>query len=130
MPGASNEINIKLLIEYDGKNYSGWQRQKNKPTIQESIENTLQVLFPNDKIKLIGAGRTDAGVHALNQAANFKVSKDSLSKLSPDRMLKSMNAMLPGDITVKKAAIVQADFHARYSAKRRIYKYLISTLKH
>ena len=76
-----DKINIKLGIEYNGKNYFGWQRQnvrkkihsKNKPTIQQTIEEALQVLFPEDKITLIGAGRTDAGVHALGQVANFRI---------------------------------------------------------
>lgn len=123
------EVNIKLLVEYDGKNYYGWQRQKNKPTIQESIEQTLQVLFPKDKIKLIGAGRTDAGVHALNQAANFRVSRESFKTMPSVRLIKSLNTMLPADITIKKAGAVSDSFHARYSAKKRSYKYLISTVK-
>ncbi len=128
MPSDLKEVNIKLLIEYDGKNYSGWQRQKNKPTIQEPIEKTLQVLFPEDKIKLIGAGRTDAGVHALNQTANFKVSSGSYKSVAL-KLVKSMNSMLPADITIKKANVVGDDFHARYSAKKRSYRYLISTVK-
>jgi len=124
-----NEVNVKLIIEYDGKNYFGWQRQKNKPTIQESIEKTLQVLFPKAQIKLIGAGRTDAGVHALNQVANFRINRENFKAISTVRLLKSLNAMLPADITVKKVNVVRNRFHARYSAKKRLYKYYITTVK-
>ena len=128
MPRDPKEVNVKLLIEYDGKNYYGWQRQKNKPTIQESIEETLQVLFPKEKIKLFGAGRTDAGVHALNQVANFRVSRECFKAVYP-KLLRSLNSMLPDDITIKKVNTVRDSFHARYSAKRRNYKYLITTKK-
>lgn len=127
-PGLK-EVNLKLVIEYDGKNYSGWQRQKNKPTVQESIEKTLQILFPKDIIKLTGAGRTDAGVHALNQAANFRVSPAGFKAVTRERLLRSLNAMLPADITIKSVSVVADSFHARYSAKKRVYKYLITTVK-
>jgi tRNA pseudouridine38-40 synthase len=125
------ESNIKLIIEYDGKNYFGWQRQKNKPTIQETIENSLLVLFPETKIKLTGAGRTDTGVHALNQTANFKIAGRLLEKKFVDlnKLVNSLNAILPEDITVKSAKKVEPDFHSRYSAKRRAYKYFISVRK-
>ncbi|MGH2575288.1 MAG: hypothetical protein ACRDFC_06265, partial [Ignavibacteria bacterium] len=108
--------NIKLTIEYDGKNYFGWQRQKNKPSIQNTIEKSLQILFPEEKIKLTGAGRTDAEVHALNQIANFKISKDIFDKLTLKKFVYSLNSILPDDIAVKKAYKVSLDFHSRYSA--------------
>ncbi len=136
---SGSGLNIKLIIEYDGKNYSGWQKQKHNSSltrkqnsIQETIEDTLRVLFPKENIKLTGSGRTDAGVHALAQAANFKISRTSFtgSKFSSlDKMVYSLNAMLPDDITVKNAEFVKDDFHARYSAKKRAYRYLISTEK-
>jgi tRNA pseudouridine38-40 synthase len=122
-------VNLKLIIEYDGKNYFGWQRQKTKPSIQETIEQSLQVLFPKEKIKLTGAGRTDTGVSALNQAANFYVSKHSLEKLKPSKLAYQLNAILPDDIAVKKITKVSNDFHARYSAASRVYKYYLSTEK-
>jgi tRNA pseudouridine38-40 synthase len=131
-------LNIKLIIEYDGKNYSGWQKQnsnssqtRRQNSIQETIEDTLRVLFPKENIKLTGAGRTDAGVHALGQTANFKISKSSLTGRIKDlnKLVYSLNAILPEDITVKKARLVKEDFHARYSAKKRIYRYLITTEK-
>jgi tRNA pseudouridine38-40 synthase len=125
----NSEINIKLVIEYDGKNYFGWQRQKDKPSIQETIENSLQILFPDNKIRLTGAGRTDTGVHASNQTANFRVKNDELKKIGLRRLVHSLNAILPQDISIKGASIAAPDFHSRYSAKKRVYKYSISLKK-
>jgi len=122
-------INLRLTIEYDGKNYFGWQRQKSKPSIQGTIEKSLQVLFPEEKIKLIGAGRTDTGVHAYNQTANFKIQRNSFEKYGINKLLYSLNAVLPDDIAVKKISRAKDGFHARYSARNRIYKYRISTEK-
>lgn len=137
-------LNIKLTIEYDGSNYFGWQNQKDKPSVQQTIEAALQTLFPNQTIHLIGSGRTDTGVHALNQVANFKVEDSPLIKVGRSersgvpalaggvvlpKLLYSLNSILPQDITVKKAQVVPHDFHARYSAKKRIYKYYLSTRK-
>jgi tRNA pseudouridine38-40 synthase len=121
-------VNLKLVIEYDGKNYCGWQRQaasSKEKTIQQTIEESLQVLFKGENINLIGAGRTDSGVHAYNQAANFKVSKKSFEKTSAEKILASVNAILPSDIAVKKLSRAGLNFHARYSAKSRIYRYYI-----
>jgi tRNA pseudouridine38-40 synthase len=128
-------VNIKLTIEYDGKKYFGWQRQKNlpaqagKPTIQQTIEESLQVLFPTQNIKLTGAGRTDAGVHALGQVSNFRIDKDLNQKLDLHKLAYQLNSILPRDITVKKAEKVSDDFHARYSAKKRVYRYQLSGVK-
>lgn len=119
-------VNLKLVIEYDGKNYCGWQRQaagSKQKTIQQTIEESLQVLFKGEKINLIGAGRTDAGVHAIGQAANFKISKETFGKTNLAKTLVSLNAILPFDIAVKKLSRAAPDFHARYSAKSRIYRY-------
>ena len=127
--GKNTEQNIKLVIEYDGKKYYGWQRQKNKPSIQETIENSLQILFPGKKIKLTGAGRTDTGVHAFNQTANFRIGKPEIEKIGLKRLEHSLNALLPSDIAVRKATLAKPDFHARYSAKKRVYTYRISLKK-
>lgn len=135
-PAGGSVLNIKLVIEYDGKNYSGWQRQKNKSSIQGTIENSFQVLFPKTKINLIGAGRTDAGVHALNQTANFKIgsevfngSRNRSRNWNPEKLKHSLNSIMPADISVKSIGFVKKDFHSRYSAKKRIYRYLFSTVK-
>jgi tRNA pseudouridine38-40 synthase len=127
--GSKPELNIKLVIEYDGKNYFGWQKQKNKPTIQGTIENSLHILFQDKKIKLTGAGRTDTGVHALNQTANFQLSKNAFENVGMKRFVHSINALLPADITVKNALRAKPGFHARYSAKKRKYSYRISLKK-
>jgi tRNA pseudouridine38-40 synthase len=122
-------INIKLVIEYNGKNYFGWQKQKNKPSIQQTIEKSLQVLFPGYKIKLIGAGRTDTGVHALNQVANFKIDKSFFYPVNFKKLYNSLNSILPDDIAVKKVSSCKESFHARYSAKKRIYLYYLRESK-
>jgi len=121
--------NIKLTIEYDGKNYAGWQRQSSRKskvishkhrTIQEVLENALQGIL-REKICLIGSGRTDAGVHARAQVANFKTD----SKISADRLVLGLNAVLPDDISIIKAEERGVDFHSRFSAKSKAYRYVI-----
>jgi tRNA pseudouridine38-40 synthase len=125
-----DKVNVKLIIEYDGKNYSGWQKQKSKPTIQETIENSIKCLFPGEVIKLIGAGRTDTGVHAFAQTANFKIPKKKLERYGLKRLVESVNSILPEDIAVISARKVNINFHSRYSAKKRIYCYYITGKKH
>lgn len=113
--------NIKLLIEYDGTNYVGWQRQENGRSIQGVIEEVLLHTL-REEVSVVGAGRTDAGVHARGQVANFR----SETNLSCFEIQGGLNALLPDDIVVLGAADVPPDFHARYSAKERRYSYLIS----
>ncbi|MCX7878477.1 MAG: tRNA pseudouridine(38-40) synthase TruA [Ignavibacteria bacterium] len=125
--GEKEIINLMMIIEYDGINYSGWQKQKDKLTIQGTIENALKTLLPDEKINLTGAGRTDAGVSALNQCANFKVRRASYLKYKDFRY--RLNSLLPSDIAVKKIKEVNLDFHARYSAVSRIYKYYFTLRK-
>lgn len=117
--------NFKLTIEYDGTNYFGWQRQdgaKNVPTVQATIEKAIQRVFKS-KISLIGAGRTDTGVHALGQVANFKVN----TRLGSTEVQKAVNAYLPCDIFIKKVSFVPPEFHSRYSAKCKWYRYSLFT---
>jgi tRNA pseudouridine38-40 synthase len=122
-------INIKLVIEYNGENYFGWQKQRNKPTIQQTIEKSLQVLFPKSIIKLIGSGRTDTGVHALNQVSNFKIDKALFDAVGFKKLFSSLNAILPEDIAVKKISSCPEKFHSRYSAKKRLYSYYLAERK-
>lgn len=117
--------NIKLTIEYDGTNYFGWQKQKNKITVQQIIEEAL-FKVTKENIDLIGSGRTDAGVHALNQTANFKTS----GKIKTEKVPFALNSILPRDIVIKNAQEVSDDFHARFSAKGKKYKYLILNNKY
>lgn len=116
------ERNIRLLIAYDGSGYSGWQRQKNDPTIQAMIEDRLAVMTGRPTT-LHGAGRTDAGVHALGMVANFTTN----SLVPCDGFLKGLNSMLPDDIRILQAAEVPADFHSRYSAAGKTYTYTFFT---
>jgi tRNA pseudouridine38-40 synthase len=118
-------FNYKLVIEYDGRNFKGWQKQKSTSnTIQEQIESSVGKILKG-KINLTGAGRTDAGVSAYNQVANFKYD----GTLEPDKFIYSLNSILPGSITIKKISIVSPDFHSRYSAKKREYIYKVSSFK-
>lgn len=113
--------NIKLVIQYDGTNYHGWQMQPNGVTVQETIQKRLTTIT-GEKATLIGAGRTDAGVHAIAQVAAFRTG----SKLMPDVFQRALNASLPDDIRVTSAEEEEAHFHPRYHAVRKTYLYLIS----
>ncbi len=113
--------NIKIVIAYDGTNYYGWQRQKNKQTVQGIIEDSIKKFTGDNKIKLNGSGRTDAGVHAIGQVANFKTKHN----LSLDKWPIVLNNILPDDIRIRDAIEVNMDFHARYSAISKVYSYCI-----
>jgi tRNA pseudouridine38-40 synthase len=112
--------NFKLVIEYDGTAYHGWQRQKESPTIQGTIEAALATITGTG-VTLIGSGRTDAGVHALGQVANFKVE----STLTADVFMRALNSLLPSDIVIKACEEVARAFHARYDALSKVYDYRI-----
>ncbi len=113
--------NIRITIEYDGTGYAGWQRQAGSLcTVQGEIERILSQILQED-IRLAGAGRTDKGVHARAQIATFK----SRSSLGPDRMVHSMNALLPNTIRISDPLVVPEGFHARHSAKEREYRYFV-----
>lgn len=112
--------NYKLVIEYDGTGYSGWQRQTDRPTLQAEIENALQIML-RSRVSLIGSGRTDAGVHALGQVANFRCE----SRLSAGEILQGLNSLLPDSIVIRSCMPVPAEFHARYDALRKTYQYRI-----
>ena len=112
----------KITIEYDGSNYVGWQRQDNGISIQESIEKAI-IQLTGEKIIIFGAGRTDAGVHALGQVAHFDLKKN----FNTDNIRDGLNQYLrPQPISVLKAEEVNDDFHSRFSAKSRTYQYNIS----
>ncbi|MBI5025968.1 MAG: tRNA pseudouridine(38-40) synthase TruA [Nitrospirae bacterium] len=113
--------NVRLILEYDGLNYSGWQVQKKGLTIQSIIEDAV-VRITGEKSRVTGAGRTDAGVHALQQVAAFK----TLSHLSTDVLKRALNANLPEDVRAIDVNEMPLNFHPRYNAKGKIYFYLIS----
>ncbi len=116
---------FRLILEYDGTNYHGWQIQPNLPTIQGILESTIGRVAQHD-VTLTGAGRTDAGVHALGQVANFT----SSAKLSAEEWLRALNGLLPPDIAVLSVESVPDTFHARFDAKSKLYRYLLFTRVH
>ena len=112
--------NIKLIIEYEGTRYAGWQIQQNLPTIQGIIQEKIKIITGED-IKLTASSRTDAGVHALGQVANFCTE----SRIPPYSIQMGLNALLPDDIVIKKAEEAPLDFDSRQNAKAKTYRYLI-----
>lgn len=114
--------NVRLLLEYDGTNFHGWQRQAGLPTIQGTLEEAL-ARITKQPVTLFGAGRTDAGVHAAGQVANFR----SSLKLTESSWVRAINSLLPPDIVIRSAGYVPPEFHARYSAKSKVYQYSILT---
>lgn len=116
-------LNIKITVRYDGTNYAGWQIQKGnklKKSIQEVLENTLQAIL-QEKIRLTGSGRTDAGVHANAQIANFK----TLSKIPLKNLQRALNSILPNDIVITEIKKAPLRFHSRFDAKYKLYRYQI-----
>ena len=113
--------NIKLTIEYDGKDFKGWQKQPNKPNIQGEIERAIYNIT-KEEVDLIGSGRTDAGVHALGQVANFKTN----SNIPIEKLALAINSQLKNTIIIKKAEEVDERFHSRYNAKHKTYRYIIN----
>ncbi|MDO4903294.1 MAG: tRNA pseudouridine(38-40) synthase TruA [Limosilactobacillus sp.] len=113
----------KITFAYDGANFSGFQIQPHKRTVEQVLKNAVNKIAknPDPEISVIGSGRTDAGVHALNQVAHF----DIPYKLSNESMRKALNSILPLDILIKKAELVDSDFHARFSAHRKTYRYRV-----
>jgi tRNA pseudouridine38-40 synthase len=110
--------NIKLLIEYDGSDFVGWQNQTNGVSIQGELEKALAVIL-KEPITTNAAGRTDAGVHARGQVASFKTTKS----VAPDLIQRGVNGLLPPQIVVLSAEQAPESFHARHSAKARVYSY-------
>lgn len=111
---------VKLILEYDGGGYAGWQRQLNQPTVQEAVERAIGGVT-QEQVSVIAAGRTDAGVHALGQVVSFRVDRD----LSPRQWTRALNAHLPETITVRQAEIMPDTFHARHRARGKLYEYRI-----
>ncbi len=110
----------KLSISYDGSAYSGWQIQPNSLTIQELLQNTLKTIL-NQKVIVIASGRTDAGVHALEQIAHFHHEE----VLDTKKLFYSLNGLLPKDVRILKLEEAEPNFHARFQAKGKIYRYFL-----
>jgi tRNA pseudouridine38-40 synthase len=115
-------MSYRLEIEYDGTDFQGWQIQRAGRTVQGELEKALSRLF-EEPVVAIAAGRTDAGVHASGQVAHFRVARAR----PPETVMKALNALLPRDILIRSAVFVPRDFHARFWAVWRRYKYLVAT---
>jgi len=112
---------IKLTIEYDGSNYAGWQVQRTGQSVQTRIQEAIAAITGAPAVRLVGSGRTDAGVHAAGQVAHFK----SATTIPAQDLVHAINTELPDDIAIIAAQDVPDDFHARYSAKSKTYRYSI-----
>lgn len=118
--------NIKLILEYDGAEFSGFQKQPGRRTIQSELEKALKRIFKKSLKISAASGRTDAGVHAKGQVVNFKVN----SKIPIANIHRALNTYLPPDLSVEFAENVPASFSARFSAKTKVYEYLIWNRRH
>jgi tRNA pseudouridine38-40 synthase len=110
---------IKLLVAYDGTDFCGWQRQAGQRTVQAVIETALEQMHRH-YVTLTGSGRTDSGVHAVGQVANFRT---DIETIKPDRFVPALNGLLPHDVRILEASETRADFHARFDARMRTYRY-------
>lgn len=113
--------NIRLDLSYDGTDFNGWQVQKSGRTVQGEIEKALMKLHGKE-VSLTGSGRTDSGVHATGQVANFFT---EIGSIPEDKFREAVNSHLPRDIRVMKSREVHKDFHSRYDARVRVYKYYL-----
>jgi len=116
--------NIKITLAYDGTNYHGWQIQPNGITVQSVIEKSLERLFKRE-IKIIGQGRTDTGVHAIDQVASFKLPSIALKNMKIPQIKDALNSVLPKDVAVMDVEPVSLDFHPRFDARERVYRYVV-----
>ena len=112
--------NIRLLIAYDGTDFHGWQRQPNALTVQECLESAIEKIL-GERAQVCASGRTDAGVHALNQVANFKTDRS----IPCENLMKALNDALPPTVRIKDSHEVSANFHARYDVRSKTYRYRI-----
>ena len=117
--------NIKLVIEYDGKDFNGWQKQPDKLNIQGEIERAIENVT-KEKVDLIASGRTDAGVHAMGQVANFKTN----SNIDIEKIPIAINSQVKNSIRIKSAEEVDENFHSRFNCKRKTYRYVIDNSKY
>lgn len=113
--------NYRLILEYDGRDYAGFQSQPRHPSVQGTLEAALAQHFETGRVIVHGSGRTDSGVHALGQVVNFKVDVER----EPDRVRLGLNTLLPPSIAVVEARIVPATFHSRFSATGKTYRYRV-----
>ena len=118
-------MKVRILLSYEGTNFLGWQRQKRGRTVQNELEKALENLF-QEKIKIFASGRTDQGVHALGQVIHFEIPKHKTKNIN---LIKALNHLTPSDISLMEAWKAPEEFHARFSAEKKTYIFLISTQK-
>ena len=118
--GEKGKYNYKVVLKYDGTNFKGWQAQPNERTVQQAVEEALLRIF-EEELRVYSSGRTDTGVHALGQVVNFISTK----KITPEELLDKLNKNMPQDIRALEVREVPPDFHARYSAIGKTYRYTI-----
>jgi len=114
-----------LIVEYDGTDYCGWQRQLNGPSVQQTLEETLSRLT-GENVACTGSSRTDAGVHAVGLCVHF----DSATRIPPEKIAFALNTMLPDDIRVRESGLARENFHARYAACGKVYRYTFYNHRH
>ena len=117
--------NVKIIIEYDGTDYHGWQCQGDLPTVQKTIEDALRQIT-GESVKITGSGRTDAGVHAMGQVASFLTG----TRMDSGILRRALNSTLPRDISIIRAQEVPEDFHAQFSSRSKVYEYRIFNRPH
>ena len=122
MTGNKKMKNLKLVLEYDGTDFHGWQKQQDLRTVQGVVESAIEA-FHSQPADVFGAGRTDAGVHAWGQVCSFELD----TGLSADRIAKAVGSKLPPDVRIRSAEEAPPDFHARFSALSRRYVYYART---
>ena len=118
-------MRVKMIIEYEGTAYAGWQRQENAVTVQQVLEEAVSKAVGKPTV-IVGAGRTDAGVHAKGQVCHF----DTNSTIPAEKFSYAVNMLLPKDIVVRKSSLASPDFHSRYDAKAKWYRYIIYNDRH
>ena len=116
---------FKLIVEYDGTAYCGWQRQINGPSVQQVIEEALSRLT-QESVSLVGSSRTDAGVHARGLCAHF----DSATRIPAEKLAFALNTMLPEDVRIRESSLAPAGFHARFSSCGKVYRYAFCNARH
>ena len=116
---------FKLIVEYDGTAYCGWQRQINGPSVQQVLEEALSRLT-QESVSLVGSSRTDAGVHARGLCAHF----DSATRIPAEKLAFALNTMLPEDVRIRESSLAPAGFHARFSACGKVYRYAFCNARH
>lgn len=126
MSEQHSQQNIKLVVSYDGTDFSGWQRQSKNRSVQGEIESALEKIHKKT-VNVTGSGRTDAGVHAASQTANFF---SDIKNMKAEHFVPALNAYLPRDIRILEAEHVSEDFHSRFDAKIRTYRYFIICKRH